>query len=153
MPIFDVKWERVEEILVWVHLLALPPHLWTMEIFRAIGNSMCIFLDVDMSFQVTKSHNVAHLLVCLVPREDLIEKIHLHLDGKSFFQIIDYEHLPFRCHRCHKYGDHLVRDFPLGISRRRRQRVIYMNDYRAQVTNQSECGEQVQMEEVVHQQE
>ena len=124
-----MKWERVHEMLVWVHLLVLPPHLWTMDIFRAIGNSMCIFLDVDMSFQVTKSRNVAHILVRLVPRENLVEKIHLHLNGKYFFQIIDYEHLHFWCHRCHKYGDHLVKGFPLGISRRFRQRVVYRNDY------------------------
>ena len=28
-------------------------------------------------------------------------------------QIVDYEHIPFRCRRCHEHG-HLFRDFPLN---------------------------------------
>ena len=35
--------------------------------------------------------------------------------------MLDYEHLPFRCNRCHKTG-HLARDFPLGHQRKCRQR-------------------------------
>ena len=35
--------------------------------------------------------------------------------------MIDYEQLPFRCHRYHKYG-HIAREYPIGFIRRRRQR-------------------------------
>lgn len=38
-----------------------------------------------------------------------------------FEQILDYEYLPFRCHRCHEYG-HLAKDCPLGRRRRRFQK-------------------------------
>ena len=33
------------------------------------------------------------------------------LEGHDWYQPIHYEHIPFRCRRCHEHGN-LFRDFP-----------------------------------------
>lgn len=60
-----------------------------------IGNTLGIFLEVDMSLLETINRNMAHILVILDPTEGLVEKIHLQLQDYSYSQIIDYKKLPF----------------------------------------------------------
>jgi hypothetical protein len=36
-PLFDASTERLDKILVWVRLPALPFHLWSFEYFKKIG--------------------------------------------------------------------------------------------------------------------
>ena len=45
--------------------------------------------------------------------EPLPENIELEYDGKIWL-LLDYEHIPFRCRRCHEYG-HLYKSCPLNI--------------------------------------
>lgn len=52
--------------------------------------------------------------------DGLAESITLQYNEYVIEQPLDYELLPFRCHRCHKYG-HLVRDCLMGRRRRRTQ--------------------------------
>lgn len=146
--IFDAQREKVAEILVWVRLPELSPHFWTKEVFRAIGNTLGIFLEADMYFRETRDMILARTLVRLDPREGLAEEIHLQYQYYSYTQIIDYEQLPFRCHRCHKYV-HLAWDFPLGIRRRRRHR----GEARNGELPQAEEEELAKAEELGNQQE
>lgn len=89
----------MEEVPVWVFLPAFPLHLWTMDVFGAIDNNLGLFLEANMSYLETKSRNLAHNLVRLDPREVLAEKIQLQLDRLSYNQTLDYERLPFTCHK------------------------------------------------------
>jgi hypothetical protein len=41
--------------------------------------------------------------------------IMLEYQDEDWNQKIDYEHIPFRCRKCHEH-DHLFRDFPLNDS-------------------------------------
>jgi len=143
-PLFDAQTEKVGEILVWVRLPGLPPQFWTVEVFRAIRNTLCIFLEKDMSFLETRDKRLARILVRLDPREGMVEEIHLKYKELTFTQIMDYEHLPFHCHRCHKYGN-LARDCPLGFRRRRRHRrdvetQIALGEKRRKMHNQRNWG-------------
>ena len=63
---------------------------------------------------------MAKILVSLNPREGLADAMTLKYRDFKFLQNMDYENLPFCCHRCHKYG-HLGRECILGHRRRRRQ--------------------------------
>ena len=62
-PILFKKWthlfyanrERVDEILIWVRFPALPPHFWTIEVFRKsettwglFWRQICLFWKPDL---------------------------------------------------------------------------------------------------------
>jgi len=74
-----------------------------------------------MSFLETRNKAMARILVNLNPSRGLAKKINLQYKDFVFEKILDYEYLPFRCHRCHEYG-RLAKEFPLGRRRRRFQR-------------------------------
>lgn len=84
MPLFDGNRERMDVILFWVRFLALPPHLWILEVFQAIGNNLGTILDADMSFLESRARNIARIIDKLAPREGLIRKIILNMGGHSF---------------------------------------------------------------------
>lgn len=122
-PMFDALHERTDVFLVWVRALGLPSFLWVESVFMSIGNLLGTYLEADMSFIQTQNKAMARILVDLKPRGGLAETIKIQYKDYVFEQPLDYEHLPFKCHRCHVYG-HLARDFPLGKRRRRHQKTI-----------------------------
>jgi hypothetical protein len=113
-PLFDASTERLDKILVWVRLPALPFHLWSFDYFKKIGNFLGDFLDEDMSFEETKQRKVARILVNLNVREGLGEEMDLSWGGYTYAKKLDYENIPFRCRRCHQYG-HLVKNCKLPL--------------------------------------
>lgn len=116
-PLFDAVHEKTDVFPVWVRAPGLPSFLWVESVFKAIGNRLGTFLEADMSFLETRNKAMARILVSLNPSRGLAEKINLQYKDYVFEQILDYEYLPFRCHRCHAYG-HLAKECPLGRRRR-----------------------------------
>ena len=43
----------------------------------------------------------------------LPDEVILEVFYEEWVQTVDYEHIPFRCHRCHEHG-HLLIDCPLS---------------------------------------
>ena len=43
----------------------------------------------------------------------LLDEVILEVYDEEWVQTVDYEHIPFRCHKCHEHG-HLFRDRPLS---------------------------------------
>lgn len=127
-PLFDALREKVDSFPVWVRAPGLSPFLWVESVFRAIGNTLGTYLETDMSFIETNNKTMARILVNLNPGEALAKNIKLQYKDLVFDQLLDYEHLPSRCHRCHEYGHleygHLARDCPLGFRRRRKQKKV-----------------------------
>ena len=50
----------------------------------------------------------------------LPDPVSLFHDDFEWIQHIDYEHVPFRCRRCHAHG-HLFRDFPLKNAAKKKE--------------------------------
>ena len=112
-PLFDADSERLDTISVWVCLLGLPWDFWNPYWPRDLGNTMGVFLEVDLSFVKTRCQTIAIIIVSLNIRTDLREHINLIWGSKIRKQIMYYEGLPFRCHHYHDMG-HLERNCNLG---------------------------------------
>lgn len=127
-PLFDAIKERTDVFPVWVRAPGLPFFLWTESVFKAIGNRLGTYLEADMSFLKTKNRAMARILVSLNPSGGLPQTINLEYKEYLFEQLLDYEHLPFRCHICHEYG-HLAKECPLSRRRRRSRRIPVLRDF------------------------
>lgn len=122
-PLFDANREKVDKFPVWVRAPGFPPFLWVESVFKSIGNLLGTYLETDMSYIHTHNKAMARILVSVNPREGLAESINLQYKDLVYEQPLDYEHLPFRCHRCHEYG-HLARYCLLDNRRRRTQKTV-----------------------------
>jgi hypothetical protein len=70
------------------------------------------FIEYDMSFEESGIMSVARILVQLDLQLGLLHELVIELSSRYFVQTLDYEGIPFRCHRCHVYG-HRVSDCTL----------------------------------------
>lgn len=106
-PLFNDQMTIVDYELVWVRLPHLPLNLWHPRILEAIGNYLGVFHKVDLSFLQIGRRMVARILVGLQIYKGLADRLPIQYSCGTHVQSVDYEGLPFRCHRCHKWG-HLV---------------------------------------------
>jgi hypothetical protein len=68
----------------------------------------------NMSFEVTGLMTMAHILVLINLQKGLYQELLIESTAGDFVQTLDYEGIPFRCHRCHVYG-HDVENCPISI--------------------------------------
>ena len=50
----------------------------------------------------------------------LMDEVILEFFNEEWVQIVAYEHIPFRCCKCHEHG-HLFRDYPLSKADNKRK--------------------------------
>jgi len=98
---------------IWVRLFELPMEFWDPDILEGIGNSIETFVKVAESTKRGKYTSYARICVYMNIAEPLPEYIELEYHDEIWQQPIDYEHIPFRCRRCHEYGN-LFRQCPLN---------------------------------------
>ena len=55
--------KKFDVILVWVKIPRIPWEVWNWDSFRYIGNVLGEFIDVDMTFTLTKRMSVVRILV------------------------------------------------------------------------------------------
>lgn len=55
----------------------------------------------------------ARICVYMDISKELPEEVKISWEDEKWFQPINYEHIPFRCRRCHEHG-HLFQDCPLN---------------------------------------
>lgn len=74
---------------------------------------MGTFLTFDDSFNTMRRMEFTRILVHMDLTNGLPEFINIQWRNITRRQLLGYEGVPFRCHRCHKVG-HLFKDFPLN---------------------------------------
>ena len=87
--------------------------LWDLGILEGIGNTIRTFVKVAESTKRGRYTSYARLCIYMNIAEPLSEYIKLEYHDEIWQQPIDYEHIPFRCRRCHEYG-HLFKQCPLN---------------------------------------
>jgi len=107
-PIFYAKRERVDVVPVWVWLSGLPMKFWNFVRFLAIGSRLDDFLEADYSSKETRLMTVAKILVWMDLQSGLLKEMKIKTTSGTFLHPLDYEGIPFRCHRCCAYGHGVV---------------------------------------------
>lgn len=103
--------EKLLAAPVWVRLFGLPSEFWNPEILEGIGNSIGAFVKVAESTKRGKFTSYARICVYMNIAEPLPEFVEVEYHDEIWQQPLDYEHIPFRCRKCHEYG-HLYRECP-----------------------------------------
>jgi hypothetical protein len=98
---------------VWIRLYSLPQEFWLEEILLGIGNTLGKYVKSSEATKQRKYTSYARICVYMNISKALPGTVTLEYQDEEWAQTIDYEHIPFRCRKCHEHG-HLFRDFPLN---------------------------------------
>jgi len=106
-PLFDAQREKVENEPIWIRLPGLPMIFWKPARLKAIGDHLGKFIVEDMHYKISKKMTVARILVRMDFRKGFPAEMGIETEWGFVNQKLDYEGIPFKCHRCHTYG-HVV---------------------------------------------
>jgi len=108
---FVLERETFTSVPVWVSLYSLPLDYWKNESLMAIGNKLGRFVKISKATRRGKYISFARICVEMDLSGALPDEVILEAFDEERVQTVDYEHIPFRCHRCHEHG-HLFRGCP-----------------------------------------
>jgi hypothetical protein len=98
---------------VWIRLYSLPQEFWLEEILMGIGNTVGWYVKSSEATKQRKYTSYARIYVYMDISKALPGSVTIEYQDEDWNQTIDYEHIPFRCKKCHEHG-HLFRDCPLN---------------------------------------
>jgi hypothetical protein len=93
---------------VWIRLYSLPQEFWLEEILMGIGNTLGHYVKASEATRQRKYTSYARICVYMNISKALPGAVTLEYQDEDWLQTLDYEHIPFRCRRCHEHG-HLYR--------------------------------------------
>ena len=105
--------ENFTSVPVWVGLYSLPFDYWQTESLAAIGNKLGCFVEGLEATRRGKYTSYARIYVEMDLSGALPDEVILEVFDEDWVQTVDYEHILFKCCKCHKHG-HLFRDCPLS---------------------------------------
>jgi hypothetical protein len=78
-----------------------------------IGNTVGRYVKSSEATKQRKYTSYARICVYMDILKALPGSVTLEYQDEDWNQTMDYEHIPFRCRKCHEHG-HLFRDCPLN---------------------------------------
>jgi hypothetical protein len=112
---FSPEQEDFTRAPVWIRLYSLPQEFWLEEILMGIGNMVGQYVKTSEATRLRKYTSYARICIYMDISKALPGSITLEYQDDDWSQTIDYEHIPFRCRKCHEHG-HLFRDCPLNAT-------------------------------------
>ena len=109
---FVLEKENFISVPVWVRLYSLPLDYWQPESLAAIGNKLGRFIKTSEAIRRGKYTSFARICVEMDLSGALSDEVILEVFDEEWIQMVDYEYIPFKRHKCHEYG-HILRDCPL----------------------------------------
>jgi len=95
-------------------MYSLPSEYWREETLKDIGDSIGTFIKVAEETKNRRFTSYAKICVQMQLKKTLADSVSIFHDDFEWIQPLDYEHIPFRCRKCHEHG-HLFRECPLNI--------------------------------------
>lgn len=112
--------EKFLAVPIWVRLFGLPMDFWDPEILEGIGNTIGSFVKIAESTKKGRYTSCARICVYMNIANPIPEAVELEYHEEVWQQALDYEHIPFRCRKCHEYG-HLYKECPLKAEEEERK--------------------------------
>eukprot|EP00253_Pinus_taeda_P015231 PITA_15231 len=112
--------EKILAAPVWVRLFGLPMDICDLEILEGIGNTIGSFVKIAETTKKGRYTSYARICVYMNIANPIPDTVELEYHEEVWQRTLDYEHIPFRCHRCHEYG-HLVKECPLTMEEEERK--------------------------------
>ena len=97
-------------------MFSLLQEYWDEATLQEIGNTLGSFVRTADQTRMNKFTSYAKICVFMHISQALPDVICLSHEDSDWIQPLDYEHIPFRCRKCHDHG-HLFRDCPLNKAR------------------------------------
>ena len=94
-------------------MFSLPQEYWDESTLQEIGNTLGSFVRTSDQTRINKFTSYARICVFMHIAQAIPDAICLSHEDNDWIQPLDYEHIPFRCRKCHEHG-HLFRDCPLN---------------------------------------
>lgn len=110
---FNLDKEDLSWVSVWIRLYSLPSEYWEEDSLKAIGKVLGDFVKVAEDTKTQRYTSYARICIYMDLKQPLPDTVSLFHEDVECIQLIDYEHFPFRCRKCHELG-HLFRDCPLN---------------------------------------
>lgn len=126
--------EKFLATLVWVRLFGLPTDFWDPKILEGIGNTIGSFVKIAETMKKGRYTSYARICVYMNLANPIPDSVELEYHEEVWQQNLDYEHIPFRCHRCHEHG-HLVKECPItmeeeeGRSKLQKRGLVYQQGF------------------------
>ena len=87
---------------------------WKEDTLADIGNKLGTFITAATKTKTRRYTSYARICVQMHLTTALADSVSLFHDDYEWIQPLDYEHIHFRCRKCHEHG-HLFRDCPLNM--------------------------------------
>ena len=104
----DLSWAPV-----WIRLYSLPLEYLEEDSLKAIGKVLGDLVKVAEDTKTQRYTSYVRICVYMDMKQPLPDTVSLCHEDVECIQLIDYEHVPFRCRKCHELG-HLFRYCPLN---------------------------------------
>lgn len=88
----DLSWATV-----WIRLYSLPWEYWEEESLKEIGNALGDFVKVAEDTKTQRYTSYARICIYVDLKQPLPDTVSLSHEDVEWIQLIDYEHVPFRC--------------------------------------------------------
>jgi len=111
VEIFNPDKEDLSCAPVWIRLYSLPWEYWEEKSLQEIRNSIGKFVKIAEETKLCRYTSYARIYVYMDLKQPLPDTVSFFHEDSEWVQVIDYEHVPFRCRKCHEIG-HLYRDCP-----------------------------------------
>jgi len=108
---FVLERETFTSVLVLIRLCSLPLDYFLSKSLKAIGNKLWQFINISDVTLRDRYTSFAQICVEMYLSGALPDKVILEVYDEEWVQVVDYEHVPFKCRKCHEHR-HLYRYYP-----------------------------------------
>ena len=82
-------------------MYSLPQEYWDEDTLKEIGNTLGTYVRLVDQTKMNKFTSYARICVYMHISKALLDAICLSHEDLDWIQLIDYDHVPFHCHKCH----------------------------------------------------